>query len=339
MHAYAMRSCIALLPLVGAIACGPPSQHQPMYAAGSEKDEGHGLLARASSRLLTSEGDAEPLPTRTPARRRPIDEGYGGDEYGGDPYGGSFGGAAYGGAGYANYTPPQWGYPGVNRMPHYQQQIGLSAALEGTVSWRGTLPKVTSACGTIDALTINNERGVGGILVYIEKFSVGRVLPSAVGEQRPAIIGGVVVKRGCVLAPTTQIVTPLPAQLAIHGDGKATRLRVTLPGKPPMPKDLQEAGRVGLQLETGVTRVEADDGSLGAAWVVGIDTPYYAMTDEAGRFRIDELAPGTYEVTIWQPPIPSVTGGKLVYGAPVTLRRTIKVDATRAARLDIALGK
>ncbi len=330
MHAGGMSSCWALLPVITAIACGGASQQQPIYAAGTERDEGHGLLARASSRMLTSDnGDNEALPQPTKLRSR-YDESYGGDAYGG---------TEYGGATYGTYNPPPWGYPSVNRMPHYQQQIGLSAAVEGTISWRGAVPKVTTACGTIDPLAISRERGVSGILVYIEKFNVGRVLPNTMGEQRPSLVGGVIVKRGCMLAPIAQVVNPVPAQLAIHGDGARTRLRVITPGGIAKDGELEAAGRIALQLKPGVTRVEAEDGSVGAAWVVGVDTPYFAMTDEAGRFRIDELAPGTYELTIWQPPVPTVSAGKLVYGPPVIVRRSVRVDAAKTSRVDIGLGK
>lgn len=317
-----------------ALSCSPRAQHQPLYAAGSERDDGHGILAHASAHLMTDDdGTPSALPARTPVPRR-YDDSFGGDAYGGDAYGQS----AYGGATYATYAPPQWGYPSVNRMPRYQQRAGLSAAIAGTISWRGPIPKVTTSCGTIDPLAISAERGVGGALVYIEKFTTGRVLPNAMGEQRPSIVGGVVVKRGCVFAPTTQVVNPLPAQLAIHGDATSTRISITSPGVAAKPSELQEAGRVALQLEVGVTRVEAEDGSLGAAWVVGVETPYFAITDDAGRFRIDELAAGTYDVTIWQPPVPTVAAGKLVYGAPIVLHRSVRVDATKTSRLDVSLG-
>ena len=328
--------------LAGAISCGPPSQHQPLYAAGSEKDEGHGLLARASSRLLTSdETDTETLPaSRTPARRT-FDEDLTGQPFGGDPYGGGmFGNNAYGGATYASYVPPPWPYPSVNRQPHYQQQVGLTAAIEGTITWRGPIPKLTTSCGTLDPLSISSERAVAGILVYIERITTGRVLASAIGEQRPSLVGGVIVKRGCALAPLVQVVNPLPAQLAIHGDSRRTRLKITTPGAATSPPiDLQEAGRVALQLKTGVTRIESDDATIGAAWVVGVDTPYYAITDDTGRFRIDELAAGTYDVTIFQPPVPTVSNGKLTYGAPVVVHRSVRVDAARTSRMDVALGK
>lgn len=324
----------------GAISCGPPSQHQPLYAAGSEKDEGHGLLARASSQLLTSdETQTEPLPARASSRRT-FDDEVGGDQFGGDQYGGAFGNNAYGGATYASYVPPPWGYPTVNRQPHYQQQVGLTAAIEGTITWRGPIPKLTTSCGTLDPLSISTERAVAGILVYIERINTGRVLASAIGEQRPSLVGGVIVKRGCALAPLVQVVNPLPAQLAIHGDSKRTRVKITLPGATSSRAiDLQEAGRVALQLKTGVTRVESDDATVGAAWVVGVDTPYYAITDDLGRFRIDELAAGTYDVTIFQPPVPTVSSGKLSYGPPVIVHRNVRVEAARTSRMDVALGK
>jgi hypothetical protein len=171
--------------------------------------------------------------------------------------------------------------------------------------------------------------------VTIEHVAIGRALPSF---GRPASVGGVVVKRGCALAPALQIVTPLPAALAIHGDRRASRLRVTRPGDA-QPLDLQPAGRVVVPAQPGVTRIEAEDGSLAAAWIVAQDTPYYAITDDAGRFRIDELAAGSYDVTLWRPALPAVAGGKLVYGAPVTVHRTVRVDAARPARLDVALER
>jgi hypothetical protein len=71
--------------------------------------------------------------------------------------------------------------------------------------------------------------------------------------------------------------------------------------------------------------------------VVAASTPYYALTDERGRFRLDELAPGSYDVTFWQPPLATTVNGKLVYGAPVVVHRPVKVDLTRPARLDLAL--
>lgn len=315
--------------VIGAIACGGSGQQHPLYGAGSEKDEGHGVLARASSKLLTgAEGEGDGFGPRRPD---------GGAAYGGDTYG-MYGGGAYGGHSYASYVAPQWGYPSVNRSPSYTQKPGLASAIEGKISWRGATPKLTSSCGAIKPLDISAEHTIAGVLIFIERVQIGRVLPHTSGEQRPATVGGVVVKRGCAFVPSLQVVTPVPASLAVHGDSKPSRIRITAPDGGAKQSDLHEGGRVALQAKVGVTRIESEDGAVGAAWVVGVDTPYYAITDDHGRFRIDELAPGTYEVSIWQPPVPTVNAGTLVYGAPVIVKKSVKVGAG-TARLDLTLGR
>jgi hypothetical protein len=334
------RRVVAIGHAILLTTCSTPAR-SPMYPAGSDKDDGYGDLAQKSARLLTGDGSDAPLPPYRGRRSRA-----GGDPYGGDPYGGSaYGGDLYGGT--LDTTAPGCrggrhctSAPPKPRTSRYNAITGLTGAIEGAVTWRGPLPApVTTACGPIasSGVRISPSRTVGGVLIYIEHVDLGRTMPS---YGRPASVGGTITKRGCSLAPALQIVTPLPAGLAIHGDASETTLRVTAPaGAAAKAFELQPAGRVMLQAQAGTTRIEADDGSLGAAWIVAADTPYYAITDDAGRFRIDELAAGSYDVTVWRPPLPTVTNGKLGYGAPVVVHRSIRVDPVHPARLDVVLER
>jgi hypothetical protein len=323
-----------VLLLIAAAACGSP-QPAPMFPAGSERDDGYGDLAQASARLLIGNGsDAAPLTSRRPRRVRADGDGYGGDAYGGASYGA-------GGPITANGAPIFTALPGgpaaPPAVPRYTPTTGLTGAIEGTVTWRGPPPPpLTTTCGAIDnpSVRVAANRGVAGVLVYIEHVEIGRPLP-AVG--RPATVGGIVAKRGCALGPPAQILTPLPADLAIHGDATEARLRITLPGASARPVELQPGGRLVVAAQPGVIQIAADDDSLGPAWVVAANTPYYAITDERGRFRIDELATGRYDVTFWQPPLAATANGKLVHGAPVVVHRAVNVDAARPARIDLAL--
>ncbi len=316
------------LAMIAAVLVGGSCRTAPplLPAPGTAGDDGHGELANASSRFLTAEEEKQDLFSSSARRDRTGDHG-----------GAEYGGGAYGGTSYAGFIVPDWSTPPVNRTPKYNQATGLVGAIEGVVSWRGAIPgKRTTRCGAIDVMRVGSDRGVADVLVYIEKLQSGRPLPN---EGRPASVGGLVVKRGCALVPTVQIVTPLPAPLAIHGDAKRSKVVVTSAVGAGKPVEIQEAGRVLLQIQPGVTRIDAEDGTLGAAWVVALDTPAYAVTDDRGRFRIDELAAGTYDVTIWHAPIPVESSGAIKYGAPNVIRRTIKVDATRPAKLDVVLGR
>ena len=319
-----------LAAVIALAACGCQSR-APLYKAGDEKDDGAGLLARASTRLAAGE-DHGPAGFDKPVPHAGY--GYGGDAYGGDAYGGGmYGGDPYGGSTYASWVVPQWNYTAPNRMPRYEVAQGLSGAIEGTVKWTGAAPgTVTSACGAIDnpTLRVGNDKGMRGVVVYIERTSVGRPTPY---YGRPASVGGMLAKRGCALVPAVQIVMPLPASIAIHGDGQRARVRVAA-----KVFELQEGGLVQVEVKAGVTKVDGEDGKLGAAWVLGLETPYYAITDDSGRFRIDELGPGTYDVTIWQPPVASVgLDGVWTYGAPIVVHRSVKVEAGKPTQLSVPL--
>jgi hypothetical protein len=37
------------------------------------------------------------------------------------------------------------------------------------------------------------------------------------------------------------------------------------------------------------------------SWALVVDHPYYAVTDQDGRFEIGDIPPGTYKITIWHP--------------------------------------
>ncbi len=312
--------------VVALVACGSAPRTE-LGKAGGDKDEGAGELARASLDLQTPEpGDDQFSDTRPSSRRY----GY---AYGGDPYGGS----PYGGTSYANWRVPQWNYQAPNRAPRYQVLAGLRGSIEGVVTWSGQVPpKLSTPCGVIENPTarVTSDKHVRGVVVYIEKVKLGRITPY---YSRPISVGGVLAKHACTLGPAVQVVAPLPASVAVNGDAQRARIRVAPPVGDAKLYDLQEGGFVQAEIKPGITKIDSDDGKLSAAWVIGVETPYYAITDDDGRYRIDELAPGTYELTFWQPPIASLSrDGTWTYGAPIVVKRSVKVD-NRGATLSVAL--
>ena len=337
-----MRGSVALLGMVAvalglALACrGNGGLPAPLAPAGSDKDDGHGLLSEMSYEIVVGDGDGSATALADDAHV------YGGDMYGGDAYGGDpYGGAPYGGDGYGGvaYGGTSWRNPAIAHPIRYEVHEGLVGSIEGVVTWSGAPPpRLATACGTIDNPSVRvTGKAVGGALVFIANVQIGR---SAAAYGKAATVGGAVAKRGCALLPAAQVVAPLPAGLTVHGDAHRATLRVTAPDNQARVVELQEAGFARMDTPPGVTRIDSADGRLSAAWLIGLETPYFAITDDGGRFEIDELADGDYDVTIWQAPVATAgPNGTIVYGAPVVVHRRVHVAGVRPARLDVALGR
>jgi hypothetical protein len=291
---------VKLAPLVLAVAACRSAPAPALPAAGDERDDGAGMLARASIQLdLGAEGSAG-LDDSSHRRRRDDDE--------------------FGGTSYAGWRPPT--LTPAPHAPRYTVTLfGLDGSIEGVVTWPGTAPH--SACS---GLRINADHAVQGAAVYIEHVTYGRPFPSYVQTVQ---VGGTLVKRGCALAPAVQVVSPAPATLEIRGDETAARLRVAPVGSDGTTIDLQAGGAAMVEIAAGVTKLQGEDTALGAAWVIGVETPYAAMTDDDGHFRIDQLPEGVYDVTILSAP-------SMIGTTPMTARRRVRVGAG-TTKLSVAL--
>lgn len=68
------------------------------------------------------------------------------------------------------------------------------------------------------------------------------------------------------------------------------------------------------------------------SWAMAVNNPYYAVTDKNGRFRIDQIPPGTYQMVVWHPQSgPGLT--KTITIAPVgILTEHLSLQAPRGNR-------
>ena len=63
------------------------------------------------------------------------------------------------------------------------------------------------------------------------------------------------------------------------------------------------------------------------SWGVAITNPYFAKTDEQGRFTMTDVPPGTYKLVIWHPYIRTVTEQAVTIGPKGTVEANIVVPA------------
>ncbi len=63
------------------------------------------------------------------------------------------------------------------------------------------------------------------------------------------------------------------------------------------------------------------------SWGFAVDNPYYAQTDENGRFEIKDIPPGTYKVVVWHPNIGGAKDYRVTIGPKAPTSLDVNVEA------------
>jgi len=152
-----------------------------------------------------------------------------------------------------------------------------------------------------EALVVGSDRGVKGGAILVEGVTRGKKGGSDV----------VVETQKCLFVAHVMVTGPgdhvrvKNSDAVLHNAhgflGKATVFNVALPNKDQMVD-------ITRRLTTpGVVRVLCDAHPHMRAWMVVHDSPYFAVTDDRGAFKIDGVPPGTYKVTLWHEAFRTVT--------------------------------
>lgn len=218
-------------------------------------------------------------------------------------------------------------------------------ALTGVVKLAGVPPrleplKVTrapEACGDerpSEALVLGTSRTVQGSVVLLEGVTRGKKERGDVvlDTQRCAFVSHVSAAmfgdRVRVKNSDTTVHNP-------HGFlGKSRVFSVAVPGKDQMIDITKRLTR------PGVVRVLCGVHPHMQGWIVLHDSPYFAVTDEGGAFRIDGIPPGTYKVTMWHEGFRAKgvdRDGRPAYGEPKTVTKEVTIGARAQAAIDFEL--
>lgn len=179
--------------------------------------------------------------------------------------------------------------------------------ISGTVKFVGSMPKLdpiavtqdNDACGKTvpsEVLIANAQsKGLRNTVVFIESIEKGKKI-----ETKPAVLDN----SKCLFVPHVQAIS-VGATLDVKNSdsilhnthsyiGSVTAFNLALPMQ----------GQVIKRKITkaGPTRVQCDAHTHMSAWVVALDHPYFAVTDENGNFELSGVPPGTYKVVAWHEP-------------------------------------
>ena len=230
-------------------------------------------------------------------------------------------------------------------LAYEEVAVPEGGVLAGTVRFRGTPPAVEAApvrkhrdvCGgeqPSEALLLGPDRGVGGSVVMIHGVTRGKrrsgetVLETVACRFNPHVTATAAGTRARVKNSDPVL------HSALGLDGRALVFDVALPAKE------QTIDITRRLTRPGVIRVVCDAHPHMAAWMIVHDSPYVAVTDARGAYRIDQIPPGTWKVTMWHEgfrPRGVDAGGRPVYDAPRASTRTVTIAPRATTTLDFEL--
>jgi hypothetical protein len=229
-------------------------------------------------------------------------------------------------------------------------EVEEPGALVGVVRWFGELPALdpipvrvhSELCGTeqpSQALRVSSRQGgVADTVVWLDGVREG--LAATPPAQGPSLT-----VRSCQFGPrvqalgvgwTLRIENDDPVLQNVHastGDSAAALWDIGLP---------ERGSRAERRLETeGVVHVVSDVHAWMEAWIHVFPHPYFAVTDERGRFRIQGIPPGQYVLRVWHQGwrVVGTRSGRPSYSHPIVLARTVSVSPQQDTMVDFELSE
>ena len=186
--------------------------------------------------------------------------------------------------------------------------VSNGGTITGTVKWSGPAPHISSMAISkdqqicdptsqktrdLERLVLGPQGGVANTVVFLKDISRGKAID--LPEQRRFLD-----QKRCRYEPHILLV-PSRASLqmrssdavlhTIHMDGAATyNLPFPFPNQV-ISRDMPSLGLVNLKCNGGHTWMNAE--------MLVVSHPYYAVTDESGKFQLSDVPAGEYELVAW----------------------------------------
>ena len=237
----------------------------------------------------------------------------------------------------------------------FSQTPGNNGTITGRVSLEGAVPSVpqltvhkdVQCCGSTTPsprLSVGKDNGLKNAVVYLEKVAGGKRIDLA----EPVLLD----QKECHFEPHVVIV-PLGGQLVIRNsdevlhnvraynieDGR-TVFNIAQPIK-----GQQTSIRPALFDRPGIYHATCDAGHPWmSAFIVVAEHPYYAITDDNGRFILEDVPPGTYRLKVWHGGVhikKTRTSGneviQYIYEEPYVIKEEIDIQSGSVSPVEVML--
>ncbi len=201
--------------------------------------------------------------------------------------------------------------------------VADGGTIRGTVRFVGTVPaprtvsvtEDTETCGEtqiMQLVQVGSQDGLANAVASLVDISRGAALEQA---TPPALD-----QRGCRFAPHVVIAAAGEPVHVLNNDPFTHNVHtVSFDNRPvnrAQPRSLTQI-EVTFNVPEKV-RVKCDIHAWMSAWIVVVDHPYQAITDEGGSFVIENVPPGTYTLEVWHESVGASTQSVTVTAGQVT---------------------
>ena len=222
--------------------------------------------------------------------------------------------------------------------------VSDGGTVKGQAVWKGSIPKLPplkvfadlDSCGTqvpSPALRIDPAtNGLHEVLVYLERVERGKsaatAYPLRMGKSASHPTGRACqFERHMIPFVRTAEVALINFEPILHNphlfSEKQSLFNIAMPtANREIATTLGRARGVGLRLQCDV-HVHMN------AWAAALEHPYFAVTDEQGKFEIAGIPPGSYTLVAWHPGfnIVKFSASRPVYDEPHVIRQPVEVSS------------
>jgi plastocyanin len=217
--------------------------------------------------------------------------------------------------------------------------------IQGHVKFSGTAPKLEAIkvqknmdfCGNsvpAEGLQVGKDGGVKFAIGYLDKVTKGKAIDRATQT--------LFAEAKCMFKPHV-IAVVKGTDIAINNEDTILHnINISVDGIQRFNKGQPKQNQllVAKLRQTGVADVTCDSHTHMKSWMLILDHPYFAISDETGTFNIKDVPAGKYTLKVWHESW-KVTShdddGRPIYGAPILLSQDVEVKAgdTAHAKFEI----
>jgi hypothetical protein len=245
------------------------------------------------------------------------------------------------------------GINAVAQTPYTEIEIANGGTLRGSVVYQPAggaaveklmCTKDVKLCGKMKAsprLCLGKSNGVANSIVYLEGITQGKKFDRSARAT--------LTQEHCEYSPHC-VVIPLGSQLEIvngdpilhnvHAYDEQTHTRSIFNIAQPIRGQHTVVKQTQLN-KPGLISASCDAGHPWmSAYIMVAEHPYYTVTDREGRFMLENIPPGTYQVKVWHEGVASsrseIENGKVkkyIFEEPYEMKKT--VDVPSAGSVDV----